>query len=178
MHRKSEHGIMDRPQGWFSLWKTFLRTGTDRKVSFVLEPLVRTESSQDKGNFSVRSRPEENDPEWKPAFSHGRSENGDTCRWGEHLHLLLSLASCCNKWPAIASEWSIKETSSAVKPSSFNLHQKKKTKPSEWSSESYRPYKNSTWTCSKITCDHMFFMIIFLSAGSIPAKGSQTFFWV
>ena len=48
--------------------------------AFVLEPLVPTESSQDKGNFSVRSRPEENDPEWKPAFSHGRSENGDTCR--------------------------------------------------------------------------------------------------
>ena len=37
--------------GWFPLRKTFLRTGTDRKISFVLEPLVPTESSQDKGNF-------------------------------------------------------------------------------------------------------------------------------
>ena len=46
----------------------FLRTGTDRKVSFVLQPLVPTESSQDKGNFSVRSRSEENYPEWKPAL--------------------------------------------------------------------------------------------------------------
>ena len=45
---------------WFPLRKTFLRTGTDRKVSFVLEPLVPTESAQDKGNFPVRSRPEEN----------------------------------------------------------------------------------------------------------------------
>ena len=33
--------------------------GTDRKVSFVLEPLVPTESSQDKENFPVRSHPEE-----------------------------------------------------------------------------------------------------------------------
>ena len=34
----------------------------------MLEPLVPSESSQDKGNFLVRSRPEENYPEWKPAF--------------------------------------------------------------------------------------------------------------
>ena len=54
--------------GFHALRKTFLRTGTDRKVSFMLEPLVPTESSQDKGNFPVRSRPEENFPEWKPAF--------------------------------------------------------------------------------------------------------------
>ena len=46
----------------------FLRTGTDRKVSFVLQPLVPTESLQDKGNFSVRSRSEENSPEWKPSL--------------------------------------------------------------------------------------------------------------
>ena len=32
-------------------------------------PVVPTESSQDKGNFLVRSRPEENHPEWKPALS-------------------------------------------------------------------------------------------------------------
>ena len=57
------------PEGWIPLRKTFLRTGTDRKVSFVLEPFFPTESSQDKGNFSVRSRPEENYPEWKPAFT-------------------------------------------------------------------------------------------------------------
>ena len=44
------------------------KLSSDRKVSFVLEPLVPTESSQDKGNFSVRSRPEEYYPEWKPAF--------------------------------------------------------------------------------------------------------------
>ena len=55
-------------KGWFPLRKTFLRTGTVRKVSFVLEPLVPIESSQDKGNFPVRSRPEENFPEWKPAL--------------------------------------------------------------------------------------------------------------
>ena len=55
--------------GWFPRRKTFLRTGTDRKVSFVFEPVVPTESSQHKGNFPVRSRPEENYPEWKPAFS-------------------------------------------------------------------------------------------------------------
>ena len=35
----------------------------------MLEPLVPTESSQDKGNFPVRSRPEENYPEWKPALT-------------------------------------------------------------------------------------------------------------
>ena len=34
-------------KGWFPLRKTFLRAGTDRKVSFVLEKLVPTESSQD-----------------------------------------------------------------------------------------------------------------------------------
>ena len=57
-------------KGWFPLRKTFLRTGTDRKVSFVLEPLVLTESSQDKENFPVRSRgPEDNYPESKPAFT-------------------------------------------------------------------------------------------------------------
>ena len=33
-------------KGQFPLRKTFLRTGTDRKVSFVLEPLVPTENSQ------------------------------------------------------------------------------------------------------------------------------------
>ena len=59
------HGL---GQGWFSLRIIFLRTGTDRKVSFVLEPLVPNESSQDKGNFPVRSSPEENYPEWKQAF--------------------------------------------------------------------------------------------------------------
>ena len=59
---------MDLTQGWFPLRKTFLRTATDRKVSFVLEPLVPTESSQDKGNFPIRSRPEKNYPEWKPAL--------------------------------------------------------------------------------------------------------------
>ena len=32
--------------------------------------LAPTESSQDKGNFSVRSRPEENYPEWKPVLNH------------------------------------------------------------------------------------------------------------
>ena len=57
-------------KGWFPLRKTFLRTGTARKVSFMLEPLVPTESSQDKGNFPVRSRPEENYPEWKPVLIH------------------------------------------------------------------------------------------------------------
>ena len=35
----------------------------------MLEPLVPIESSQDEGNSPVRSRPEENYPEWKPAFS-------------------------------------------------------------------------------------------------------------
>ena len=35
----------DLTHGWFPLRRTFLRTGTDRKVSFVLEPLVPTESS-------------------------------------------------------------------------------------------------------------------------------------
>ena len=35
----------------------------------MLEPLVPTESSPDKGNVSVRSRHEENYPEWKSAFS-------------------------------------------------------------------------------------------------------------
>ena len=35
----------------------------------MLEPLVPTDGSQDKGNFPVRSRPEENYPEWKPAFN-------------------------------------------------------------------------------------------------------------
>ena len=35
----------------------------------MLEPSVPTENSQDKGNVSVRSRPEENYPEWKPAFT-------------------------------------------------------------------------------------------------------------
>ena len=40
----------------------------NRKVSFVLERFVPTESSQDKGNFPVLSRPDENYPEWKPAF--------------------------------------------------------------------------------------------------------------
>ena len=55
--------------GWFPLRIIFFRTGTDRKVSFVLEPLVPTESPQDKGNFPVRSCPEENYPEWKPALS-------------------------------------------------------------------------------------------------------------
>ena len=59
---------VERYKGWFPLRKTFLRTGTDREVSFVLEPLVPTESSQDKGSFSVRSHPEENYPERKPAF--------------------------------------------------------------------------------------------------------------
>ena len=34
-----------------------------------LEPLVPTKSSQDKGNFPVRSRTKENYLEWKPAFS-------------------------------------------------------------------------------------------------------------
>ena len=43
--------------------KACLHLGTDRKVSFVLEPLVPSESSQDKGNFPVRSSPEENYPE-------------------------------------------------------------------------------------------------------------------
>ena len=38
----------------------------------MLEPLVPTESSQDKGNFPVRSHPEENYPEWKPAFIRAR----------------------------------------------------------------------------------------------------------
>ena len=55
-------------KGWFPLRNTFLTTGADRKVSFVLEPLVPSESSQDKGNFPVRSRPEENYPQWKPAL--------------------------------------------------------------------------------------------------------------
>ena len=35
----------------------------------MLESLAPTESSQDKGNIPVRSRPEENFPEWKSAFS-------------------------------------------------------------------------------------------------------------
>ena len=35
----------------------------------MLQPLVPTESSQDKGNIPVRSRPEENYTEWKPAFN-------------------------------------------------------------------------------------------------------------
>ena len=65
-----ENRPKNKVKGWFPLKKTFLRTGTDRKVSFVLEPLVPTESSQlDKGNVPVRSRPEENYPEWKPAFT-------------------------------------------------------------------------------------------------------------
>ena len=41
-------------KGCFQHRKTYLRTGTDRKVSFVLEPLVPTESSQEKGKFLVR----------------------------------------------------------------------------------------------------------------------------
>ena len=49
--------------------KTFPRTATDRNVSVVLEPLVPTGSSQDKENVSVRSRLEENYPQWKPALS-------------------------------------------------------------------------------------------------------------
>ena len=40
----------------------------------MLEPLVPTDGSQDKGNFPVRSRPEENYPEWKPAFSEHKSK--------------------------------------------------------------------------------------------------------
>ena len=35
----------------------------------MLEALVSTEYSQDKGNFPVHSRPEENYPEWKPAYT-------------------------------------------------------------------------------------------------------------
>ena len=61
------HGYIVRVKAGFHLGK-LLRTGTDRKVSFVLEPLVPTESSQDKGNFPVRSHPEEHYPERKPAF--------------------------------------------------------------------------------------------------------------
>ena len=38
------------------------------KGSFVLEPLVPTESSQGKGNIPVRCGPEENYPEWKSAL--------------------------------------------------------------------------------------------------------------
>ena len=68
--------ISSESKGWFPLKETFLRTGTDRKVSFVLEPLVPTESSQDKGNCSVRSRPEENYPEWKPALRVPRKDPG------------------------------------------------------------------------------------------------------
>ena len=64
-------------KGWFPLRKTFLRTGMDRKVSFVLEPLVPTESSQDKGNFPVRPHPEENYPESKPAFTQHILRNGN-----------------------------------------------------------------------------------------------------
>ena len=42
----------------------------------MLEPLVATESSQNKGNFPVCSRPEGNYPEWKPAFNDGKLEKG------------------------------------------------------------------------------------------------------
>ena len=65
MHSESTRTLNYRvmAKGWFPLRKTFLRTGTDRKVSFVLEPSVPTESSQDKGNFPVCSCPEESFPE-------------------------------------------------------------------------------------------------------------------
>ena len=80
-------------KGWFPLRKTFLRTGMDRKVSFVLESLVPTESSQDKGNFPVRSRPEEKYPEWKPALRR-LWEIEPLLLWlrshGMHCHMILA----------------------------------------------------------------------------------------
>ena len=52
----------------------------------MLEPIVPTESSQDKGNFCVRSRPEENYPEWKPGFKDDLQSvlrmTGDLCFGG------------------------------------------------------------------------------------------------
>ena len=39
-----------------------------RGVYGISSVVVPTESSQDKGNFSVRSSPEENYPEWKLAL--------------------------------------------------------------------------------------------------------------
>ena len=56
-------------KGWFSLRIIFLRTGTARKVSFVLWALGRNVWLKHIGNFPVRSCPEENYPEWKPALS-------------------------------------------------------------------------------------------------------------
>ena len=44
-------------------------TWGNRKVSFVLEPLVISSDRELTRNFPVRSRPEENFPKWKPALS-------------------------------------------------------------------------------------------------------------
>ena len=55
-------------KGWFPLRKTFLRTGTDRNVSFDCEFSVGTNGSGLKGNLPVRFCLEECFPKWKPAF--------------------------------------------------------------------------------------------------------------
>ena len=53
--------------GQFHLGK--LSSGQERTEKFPLCSNVPTESSQDKGNFPVRSHPEGNYPEWKPALT-------------------------------------------------------------------------------------------------------------
>ena len=91
-------------KSWFSLRKTFLRTGTDRKVSFVLEPLiVPIESSQDKGSFPVRSHPEETYLEWKPA-----------------LKAVCSLLySTCTDWVWVSTAVEIQASTFPSSPKSF-----------------------------------------------------------
>ena len=53
-------------KGWFPLRIIFLRTGTDRKVSFVSSRSELMALTQ--RNVSVRSCPEESFPKWKPVL--------------------------------------------------------------------------------------------------------------